>query len=137
MNQTMEQQKTWRDALRHPLVIAAIIIALGLITAGLIFAAGNSVPESGAGDGTGVVSGYTVTAIDWDIQAANPTLLDNVVFTVTPTAGAGNATEVYVTVDAGANWITCTNVLTVWTCDFTATDPTVLSAVALRIVAIQ
>ncbi|TAK14899.1 MAG: hypothetical protein EPO32_00080 [Anaerolineae bacterium] len=119
---------------RNLLIVSALALLLVTVVA---FAAANSVPETGAGDGTGVVSGYTVTAIDWDIQAANPLLVDNVVFTVTPTAGAGNATEVYVTVDAGANWITCTNVLTVWTCDFTATDPTVLSVVALRVVAIQ
>lgn len=118
---------------RNLLIVALVGL---LVVAVFAFAAANVVPESGAGDGTGTVSGYTISAIDWDIQAADPELLDNVTFTVTPTGGASAATEVYATVDGGTTWITCTGGPS-WACDFTASDPTVASVVNLQVVAIE
>ncbi len=136
MNQEMElKQQTWRDSLRHPLVLAAIIIALGIALAGIFYAAANVVPETGAGDGTGTVSGYTISAVAWTVDAVNPSEMDSVTFTVTPTAGASAATEVYATVDGGTTWITCAGGPS-WTCTFAA-GVLVTAIVDLQIVAVE
>ena len=102
------------------------------------FAAANVVPESGAGDGTGAVSGYTVANIEYTLLAADPTKVDLVEFDVTATAGADAATDVRITVDAGTTWITCTNVTTHWTCDFGAgSEPSVTAISNMQVVATQ
>jgi len=44
------------------------------------FAAANTVPTSKAGDGAGVVSGYTVSSIHYNLNATNPRNIDSVTF---------------------------------------------------------
>jgi len=50
------------------------------------FTASNTVPNSSAGDGTSVVSGYTVTSLAYGLNAATPTNIDSVSFTIAPIA---------------------------------------------------
>jgi hypothetical protein len=60
------------------------IFALVLVLAGATyaFAAANTVPASKAGDGSGAISGYTVSAIHYTLNAANPATIDSVTFTL-------------------------------------------------------
>ena len=61
------------------LVIAAIaLFAVG----GAAFTAANTTPNSSAGDDlTAVISGFTISAITYTLDAADPTLIDTVAFT--------------------------------------------------------
>jgi len=97
------------------LVVAASVYA---------FAAANVVPESGAGDGSGDISGYTTSNITYDTNDdGDPNTLDDVTFDLAATAGAGTPTEVYVEVVSGSdNWFTCSGGPTTWTCTITGTN---------------
>ena len=118
-----------------------ILIVLGLILLAVLIyalAAANIVPVTGAGEGSGAVSGYTITNIDYTLLASDPTRLDGVSFDVDPTAGAGAAGVVTITVDAGANWISCTGpVVSTWTCTFGVPKPLVSVISALQVVATE
>lgn len=84
--------------------LAIVIIAGGAYA----FAATNTVPDSAAGYKANVVPGYTVTAIVYDLNATDPTLVDAIKFAIAPTSGTVVAAIVKVqTADAGA-WTDCT-----------------------------
>jgi len=118
-----------------------ILIVLGLILVAVLvyaMAAANNVPETGAGEGSGTVSGYDITNIDYALLGSNPTRLDSVSFDVGPTAGAGAAGLVTISVDAGSTWENCTGpVGTTWTCTFGAPQPLVSAIASLQVVATE
>jgi hypothetical protein len=63
-----------------------VLLVLILATAAFAFAATNTVPGSRAGDGTGGISGYTVSLVDYNLNAANPTDIDTVTFSLNAAA---------------------------------------------------
>ena len=109
-----------------------ILGALGIVAAATLgFAASNTVDPSNAGDGSGAVSGYTVTNIHYTL-GANPATTSQVSFTVTPALPAGGTAAI--SADNGTTWATgCTGTSTV-TC--TAALP-IASLTSLRVVAAQ
>jgi len=117
---------------RYLPIMALILI---LVASAFAFAAGNSVPESGAGDGQGTISGYTVTNIDYTLNA-DPTLIDTVEFDIAPTAGANTPDVVTVQLNGGA-WFACAVAAGHATCDVSSGSITVLSANNLRVVAAE
>ena len=124
------------NAVRKPRSI--LIIALALILAAAIygFAAANVVPETGAGDGSGNISGYTVSNIDYTLDGANPAQIVGVTFDVDPTppSTAGAPSEVHITLNGGG-WVSCTNTSgSTWSCTVSVT---VASASSLRVVAVE
>jgi hypothetical protein len=123
----------------RPRVLAISIIVLILAVAAFGYAAANIVPESGAGDGTGTVSGYTITNINYTLLASDPSSVESLTLDVAPTAGAGPATDVRITVDGGTTWVTCTGpVGSTWTCTFAAlSEPSVLAIIDLQVVAVE
>jgi hypothetical protein len=98
------------------------------------FTASNTVPGSNAGSGSGVVSGYTATNISYTLNAADPTTLDTLTFTIAP------ITTSVVKVQAGStgSWKTCANSSGSITCDYSAA-PISVGAVLdqLTVVAVQ
>jgi hypothetical protein len=101
----------------------------GAIVAGsYAFTAANTVPNSLAGDGSGTVSGYTVSAIHYNLNASNPQNVDSVQFTVNTAPTAGSTEKIV----AGGNTYSCTNATTTVTC--TTTGLTVASIVSLRVI---
>lgn len=115
---------------RRVLVLA--LLAFVVATAAYAFTAGNTVPASKAGDGAGAITGYTVSNVAYNLDAANPQLIDSVEFDLDAAAG-----EVKARVQAGGtNWASCTNAVNRWTCDFTV-NPTVLSADELTVVSVS
>ncbi len=61
---------------------ATVLVLAGAIVAGTYaFTAANTVPASHAGDGSGAVTGYTVTNVHYTLNA-NPATIDSVAFTV-------------------------------------------------------
>lgn len=112
------------------ILFVAVVIAI-ISVASYAFAAANTVPATKAGDGLGVVSGYTVTSVAYTLNATNPNTLDSVSFDVGAAATVVKAQLVATT----GTWYACTvvGVTTTWTC--TTTGLTVSSIDQLRVVA--
>ena len=113
------------------------ILFVGLITMASVyaFAAANVVPTSGAGDGSEVISGYTVSNVTYDTNDdGDPSTLDEVTFDL---AGAATPTEVFAQVDASSpSWFTCTaGTPPSWACTITSTNT--VDADQLTVVAAQ
>jgi len=94
-----------------------------------VFAAANVVPGSPVGDGSGAISGYTITNIHYALNAANPANIQTVTFDIDPAA----AGDVRITMD-GSTWSTCTNTAGAVSCSVTQAA---LTAVNLRVVAAE
>lgn len=90
-------------------------------------------PASKAGDGTGAISGYTVSNVNYNLNAANPSNIDSVTFDVDVAPSAGADMEIKL-VTAGSTWYSCTNVTTALTCVTTSPQATVATADELRVV---
>jgi hypothetical protein len=122
--------KRGRRRRRLVLVIAA---AAALAFAAYAFTAANTVPATKAGDGSGAITGYTVSNIAYQLEAGNPANIDSVSFTLDAAAGT---VQVKV-VNASATYTACTNIaLFNWSCNFLV-NPTVLSADEFRVIAVQ
>jgi len=120
------------------LVTIALILVVSLVIYG--FAAANTVPNTGAGDGSGVVSGYAITDIVYNLNATNPYNIDSINFTVTPSApltAANNAGTVTITIN-GTTWVDCDGDAssTAWECTFESPVP-ITPIVSLRVVAVE
>lgn len=115
---------------RRRRLIGTLVAAAALATATYAFTASNTVPASKAGDGSGAISGYTVSNVAYTLDAANPANLASVAFTLDSAAG----TVKVKLVAAGSTWFDCTNSGgNNWSCATTGT--TVLSADQLQVVA--
>ena len=119
----------------------AVLLALILSAVAYGFAAANVVPDSYAGEGTGNVSGYTISNIHYILDVTgNPGEIATVTFTTdvaVPAAGT-----VYVVADNGLGTQyesdACSGLGTLTlTCNFTTNTLTVPSIENLRIVAAQ
>jgi archaellin len=87
------------------LLIAVLVVVIA--GGSYAFAAANTVEASAAGYTANVVSGYTVSLIVYNLNATDPTLVDTINFTVSPTTGASVAKLTKIqTADAGA-WTDC------------------------------
>ena len=116
---------------RRTLIVALIAVAIG---AGVYaYAATNTVPGSTAGSGSGTISGYTVSSIAYTLNGTTPTNLDQVAFTIAPTA----ASTVKVQLAAGGSWYSCANAAGSVTCATTAPQATAVAATQLTVVAAQ
>ena len=114
---------------------SALLIVLVLSMAIYAFAAANTVPASSAGDGSGAISGYTVSAIHYVLNGTNPGNIDSVTFTLSAAPVAGGTVKISLD---GTNWHSCTNVAAAISCDTTtAVQATVVGATNLRVVVAQ
>jgi len=95
-----------------------VLIALAAILAASLyaFAAANTVPASKAGDGSGAITGYTVSTIHYVLNGTNPGTIDAVTFTLDAIPSGGNTIMIRL-VNPGGAWYTCTNVGTAVTCN--------------------
>jgi hypothetical protein len=109
-------------------VILFVIISLAFVTTAYAFAATNTVPNSYAGEGAGTVSGYTVTNLQYNLNAATPSDIDSVQFTLNAVA-----TSVQVRLVSTGSYFACTNVGLNWTC--LTPGVTVAAADEVRVVA--
>ncbi|NMC55235.1 MAG: hypothetical protein GYA48_16550 [Chloroflexi bacterium] len=105
-----------------------VMVALALSGFTYAFAAANTVPGTRAGDGTGAISGYTVSNIVYNLNAANPGNIDSVSFSLNEAA-----TTVKASVN-GTTFADCTLSASTWTCTLPAAT-TVEAAVSLRVIA--
>ncbi len=86
-------------------VILAVLVIAGSAYA---FAAANTVPDSAAGYKANIVDGYSVTNIVYDLDATDPTLVDAIKFSVSPSSGTVVAAIVKVQTATGGAWTDCT-----------------------------
>ena len=111
-------------------VLFVLFAVLAISVAAYAFAASNTVPDTKAGDGTGAVSGYTVTGVAYTLNAPTPPTLDMVSFDV---GAAATQVKVQLVATTGT-WYTCTlDTGTVWECD--TTGLTVSTIDQLRVIA--
>ena len=89
----------------------AAVIALTIGIAAYAFTASNTVPSTNVGSGSAGVSGYTVTNLHYNLNAANPSNIDSLTFTVSPSipgTGTGTVTVSAALTTGGPNTYTCT-----------------------------
>lgn len=85
--------------------VLGLVMVVGIIAAGTYaFTAGNTVPDSNAGDGSAPagVTGYVVSSLDYNENATNPDQIDSVDFELD-----GDADRVRVQLVAGGPWYDC------------------------------
>ncbi len=108
------------------------ILAFVFATVATAFAASNTVPGTSAGEGAGVVSGYTVSSVHYVLNAANASNIDSVTFTLNATA----TTVKIKLVAASSTYYACTTTNgTDWQCPTTSPQATVAPADELRVIA--
>lgn len=114
-------------------VLLIVIVAFAFASVATAYAAANIVPASAAGDGAGAISGYTVSAVHYNLNAANPQNIDSVTFTTNVTVPVGSTVKIQLV--GGGSWYTCTGQgSTSISCTTTSPQATVLSADGLRVV---
>lgn len=114
-------------------VVIAVLAAVVIGVAAYAFTATNTVPDTTAGAGSGTISGYTITNVQYGLNATTPTNLDQVAFTISPAA----ATTVKVQLAPAGSWYSCTNAAGSVTCATTSPQATVAAATQLTVVAAQ
>jgi hypothetical protein len=111
-----------------------VLVAFAFASVATAYAASNTVPATNAGDGAAAISGYTISAIHYNLNAANPGNIDSVTFTTDTTVPAGATVKIKL-VNAGSNWYTCTGQgSTSISCVTTAPQATVATADSLRVI---
>ena len=115
---------------RRAIVAVGALVAL-LSVSGYAFTASNTVPNATVGQGANTISGYTLSAVAYNLNAVTPTNLDSVTFTISP----ATATSVKAQLTSGGTWYTCANAAGSVTCNTTAPQATALIATALNVVA--
>ena len=126
--------------------VGVLLLPMVLATGAYGLTAANTVPDNDAGDGTVTVSGYTVSAIDYNLNATNPYNVDSVDFLLTADDGSyelpdtikirlNSATTVWYSC-AGQGVATATD--QTFLCDTTVgTQATVANTDELRVVAAE
>ena len=112
-------------------LLGALAIAIALGTGAYAFTATNTVPASSAGSGSGTISGYTVSGIAYTLNAATPSDIDSMTFTLN-----ANATTVKAKIVSGSTGYTDCSVAggVNVTCDFSP-DIAITTADQLSVIA--
>jgi hypothetical protein len=93
--------------LRNFKVLLIVMVVLVIAGGTYAFAAANSVPDSAAGYAANAVPGYTVSNIVYDLDAADPTIVDAVTFDIAPTSGTSVAAIVKLQTANAGSWTDC------------------------------
>jgi hypothetical protein len=93
--------------------LGTLVVAAAMATGAYAFTATNTVPASSAGSGSGTISGFTLTAVAYQLNATTPTDIDSVTFTLDAAATtvkakivSGSTTYTACTIASGVN-VTC------------------------------
>lgn len=94
-------------------ILGILVVAAALATGVYAFTATNTVPDSNAGSGSGTISGYTVSAIAYQLNATTPSDIDSLTFTLNAAATtvkakvvSGSSTYTNCSIASGVN-VTC------------------------------
>ncbi len=110
----------------------AVIVAAVLAVGAYAFTATNTVPGTSAGEGSGTISGYTVSNVQYQLNATTPTNIDSLTFTLSATAATAKAKVV----SGSTTYTSCTIAVdgVSVTCNFSP-DVAVTSADQLSVIA--
>ena len=114
------------------LAVIAALIAGGVYA----FTAGNTVPETKVGEGQSAVTGYDVSSVHYNLNAANATNIDSVTFNLSTAPVAGSTIRAKL-VATGADWYTCANTGLAVSCDTTVPQATLSATNELTVVVAQ
>jgi hypothetical protein len=112
--------------------IARAAAILGLAGATFGFTAGTVIPASRAGDGTGTISGYSATKIQYNLDASNPQQIDTVTVTLNVPPAAGSTMKAQLA--GGGGWYSCSSAGLIVTCPTTSPQATVAGASLLTVI---
>ena len=94
-------------------ILGILVVAAALATGAYAFTATNTVPSSSAGSGSGTISGYTVSAIAYQLNNTTPSDIDSMTFTLNASATtakakivSGSTTYTDCSISGGVN-VTC------------------------------
>lgn len=107
-------------------VLVAVIAAAAIGGGAYAFTAANTVPNTTAGSGSGTVSGYTVTALHYNLDATSPDNIDSLTFTISPvvpSTGTGKVVIQAALSSGGPDTYTCTTDSTGATVTCATTSP--------------
>jgi len=122
-----------RRARGRSLRLATALVVAGVIGVGTYaYTASNSVPATQAGEGATAISGYTTSGVQYTLNGTDPTKIDAVTFTISPTTGTVKAQLV-----SAGSWYSCTNSSGTVSCATTSPQATVTTANQLTVVAAQ
>ena len=115
-------------------IMALLVLAVVMSAATFGFAAANTVSDGVGGEGTGAISGYTVSNVVYTLDATDPTQFDTVTFTLN-----ANASDVYAGLGNGGTiyWTSCTGGPLDFSCDLSGSTIGVASAVELHVSSVQ
>ena len=112
-------------------ILGILVVAAALATGAYAFTATNTVPNSSAGSGSGTISGYTVSAIAYQLNTTTPSNIDSLTFTLNASATTAKAKVV----SGSTTYTDCTIVGGVSvTCDFSP-DIAITTADQLSVIA--
>jgi hypothetical protein len=117
---------------RSPITIIAAV-GIGLLIAGgaYAFTASNTVPAGNVGAGSGAVSGYTITAMHYNLDATTPTNIDSLTFQISPVVPSTSTGKVVISAalsTGGPTTYTCTTDTTGETVTCATTSPQLSAA---------
>ncbi len=83
--------------------LAIVLVGLILASVGYSLAAGNTLPSSQAGDGSGAIQDYSVDNVHFSYNVNNPQIISSVSFTL-----SAGARTVRMRLNSGSTWYDCT-----------------------------
>jgi predicted small secreted protein len=110
-----------------------------LVAVSFAYTAANTVPVTGAGDGSATISGYTVDNVEYELFDGDPGQITAVKFTLSPevtSAPAPTTVKIKLQSSETASWYNCTFEDSSWNCPVTG-GVQVSAADNLRVVAAQ
>lgn len=109
-------------------------LAAFLASGAYAFTASNTVPGTQVGAGSGTISGYTATNVQYTLDPTTPTNVNVVAFTIAPVT----TSAVKVQLASGGSWYSCTNTAGAVSCATTTpVQATAAAATQLTVVAAQ
>lgn len=119
--------------------ITLAILTLVFASVAYGFAAANTVPAGNAGDGQNAISGYTVSNVNYNLNATNPANIDSAAFDLAGTTKPSTVKSRLVS--GGGAWYSCSTSSTAspyrYTCATTSPQATTAAADELRVVAVD
>ncbi len=140
MSKTIKKNKLTKK--RKISILVGVFAALAISGGAYAFTSSNTVPLSTAGAGAGAVSGYTVTNLHYVLNAATPSNIDSLTFTISPadpSTGTGKVTIAAALSTGGPTNYTCTTDTpgTTVTCPTTSPQLTATLLTGVTVVAAQ
>lgn len=115
--------------------LGAAALATAVVGATSASTASNTVGATRAGDGSGTISGFVVSSVKYNLNAAIPNNIDSVTFNLDSTPPSGSTLKVQLA--SAGTWYTCSNTVAAVTCSVTSPQATVAAATNLRVVIAQ